>query len=87
MPTPSLGRPPLHPPPPPTGTPNKVLEDAERNAFFNEKRRLTPEERKAILEKAALAGKIPEGIASGPRRAGRRKSRRRKSRKQSTRRR
>ena len=65
---PSAPLPPLHPPAPETGDPQKVLAKAERNAFFNEKRRLTPTEKENILEKAKMQGKIPEGIANMTRR-------------------
>lgn len=60
--------PPLHPPPSPTGDPDKVLAAAERDAFYNQKRRLSVVEKEGILEKAKMQGKIPEGIASRTRR-------------------
>jgi len=60
--------PPLHPPPSPTGDPDKVLAAAERDAFYNQKRRLSVVEKESILEKAKMQGKIPEGIASRTRR-------------------
>jgi hypothetical protein len=60
--------PPLHPPPSPTGDPDKVLAAAERDAFYNQKRRLSVVEKQGILEKAKMQGKIPEGIASRTRR-------------------
>jgi hypothetical protein len=66
QPVPAL--PPLHPPPSPTGDPDKVLAAAERDAFYNQKRRLSVVEKENILEKAKMQGKIPEGIASRTRR-------------------
>jgi hypothetical protein len=65
---PSPPLPPLHPPPSPTGDPDKVLAAAERDAFWNKKRRLSVVEKREILEKAKMQGKIPEGIASRTRR-------------------
>jgi hypothetical protein len=60
--------PPLHPPAPATGTPDAVLAAAERDAFWNKKRRLSAAEKQEVLDKAKMQGKIPEGIASLTRR-------------------
>ena len=59
-------KPPLHPPP--STDPKKIVSDAKRTAFFKEKRRLTPQEEKAIFDEANAKLKIPEGIATGTRR-------------------
>ena len=61
-PPPGPALPPLHPPPP--KDPKKILSEAERNAFYRERRRLTPEERKKIYDEAVAKTKIPEGIAT-----------------------
>lgn len=65
-PPPGPSLPPLHPPP--STNPKKILSEAERNAFFKEKRRLTLEEKKKIYNEAVAKTKIPEGIATGTRR-------------------
>jgi len=57
--------PPLHPP---ATDPTKVLQAAERDAFYNQRRRLSVVEKQDILEKAKQGNKIPEGIASRTRR-------------------
>jgi hypothetical protein len=61
-PKPVAALPPRHPPP--TTDPKKILSDAKRAAFFKEKRRLTPQEERAIYNEAKAKSKIPQGIAT-----------------------
>jgi hypothetical protein len=61
-PPPGPSLPPRHPPP--STDPKKILSDAKRNAFFKEKRRLTPQEERAIYNEAKAKSKIPQGIAT-----------------------
>jgi hypothetical protein len=61
-PPPGPSLPPRHPPP--TTDPKKILSDAKRTAFFKEKRRLTPQEERAIYNEAKAKSKIPQGIAT-----------------------
>ena len=65
---PAASVPPLPPLHPPATDPTKVLQAAERDAFYNQKRRLSVVEKQDILEKAKQGNKIPEGIASRTRR-------------------
>ena len=65
---PTVPVPPLPPLHPPTTDPTKVLQAAERDAFYNQRRRLSVVEKQDILEKAKRGNKIPEGIASRTRR-------------------
>jgi len=61
-PTPVAALPPRHPPSP--TDPKKILSEAERNAFYRERRRLTSEEKKKIYNEAVAKTKIPQGIAT-----------------------